>query len=114
MTALLYHACAAADWQRAQGEGLYHGSAQDVADGFIHFSAALTIRASVARWLAGRADLLLLEVAADALGAALRWEPARDGALLPHLYAPLPVAAVRQSWPLPLRAGHHLFPDQIP
>jgi uncharacterized protein (DUF952 family) len=36
----------------------------------------------------------VLEVDATALGDALRWELSRGGALFPHLYAPLPVAAV--------------------
>ena len=46
-----------------------------------------------------------------ALGAALRWEVSRGGALFPHLYAPLPLTAVRHVWPLPLGAdGRHVFP----
>jgi uncharacterized protein (DUF952 family) len=28
------------------------------------------------------------------MGDAIRWEPARGGALFPHLYGPLPLAAV--------------------
>ena len=46
------------------------------------------------------------------LGPALKWEPARDGSLFPHLYGDLTLAAVRWAKPLPLGAdGRHLFPD---
>jgi uncharacterized protein (DUF952 family) len=55
--------------------------------------------------------VVLLFVDADALGPALKWEPARDGALFPHLYGALPLAAVRWAAPLPLDAnGRHVFP----
>jgi len=33
-------------------------------------------------------------VEAEGLGAALKWEPSRGGALFPHLYAPLPTGRV--------------------
>ena len=42
---------------------------------------------------------------------ALKYEPSRGGALFPHLYAPLPLAAVKWAKPLPLGAdGRHVFP----
>ena len=45
------------------------------------------------------------------LGSALKYEPSRGGALFPHLYAPLELAAVRWVKPLPLNAaGDHQFP----
>ena len=44
------------------------------------------------------------------LGPALRWEPSRGGALFPHLYGALPLAAVVWARPLPLGAdGRHDF-----
>ena len=46
------------------------------------------------------------------LGPALKWEPARGGALFPHLYGPLAIANVLWVRPLPLDgAGRHVFPD---
>jgi uncharacterized protein (DUF952 family) len=46
------------------------------------------------------------------LGAALKWEPSRGGALFPHLYGPLPISAVAQAWNLPLgNDGCHRFPS---
>ena len=49
------------------------------------------------------------------LGAALKWEPSRGGDLFPHLYAALPLTAVRWAQPLPDEAGgRHVFPELAP
>jgi uncharacterized protein (DUF952 family) len=45
----------------------------------------------------------------DALGAALKWEPSRGGALFPHLYRPLRVEDVLFTHDLPLVDGVHRF-----
>ena len=106
------------DWRAAQGAGAYHGSADDRRDGFLHFSTAAQLRASAAKHRAGEPDLWLVSAESAALGAALRWEPAAGGkrpGLLPHLYAPLPLSAVRGAVFLPLGAdGLHRFPDWVP
>ena len=58
---------------------------------------------------------MLIAVDADALDAALKWEVSRGGDLFPHLYGPLPLAAVRWAKPLPLGADHrHVFPELMP
>jgi uncharacterized protein (DUF952 family) len=107
----IYHMCRAEEWLAAQAAGVYAGSSQDRADGFIHFSTAAQLRASAAKHRAGQRGLVLLEVAADSLGAALRWEKSRGGDLFPHLYGALPLAAVRGAHDLPLGAdGAHVFP----
>ena len=82
------------DWERALSSGRFDGSAVDVADGFIHFSAAEQLAETARRHFAGQADLVVLEVEADTLGSALRWEPSRGGAPFPHLYGPLDVTHV--------------------
>jgi len=108
---LIYNLCRAADWQAACAAGEYRGSADDIRDGYIHFSTAAQVRTSAAKHRAGVADLLLLTVEAAALGPALRWEKSRGGQLFPHLYGPLPVAKVARVDPLPLGPdGAHRFP----
>jgi uncharacterized protein (DUF952 family) len=107
----IYHMCRHDEWRAAEQAGVYHGSSQDAADGFIHFSTALQIVESAARHRAGQDGLMLLTVDARTLGAALRWEKSRGGRLFPHLYGPLPLAAVIETRPLPLGAdGRHVFP----
>jgi uncharacterized protein (DUF952 family) len=112
---LIYHMCRAEEWQAAQASGLYPGSSQDAADGFIHFSTAAQIVESAARHRAGQTGLVLLSVRAGRLGTALKWEPSRGGQLFPHLYGPLPVDAVAAVDPLPLGSdGRHRFPNPSP
>lgn len=83
-------------------------------DGFIHFSSAEQVAETAARHYAGQSDLVLIWVDAEALGAALRWEPSRGGALFPHLYGALPVAAVTRVEPLSLGPdGKHVFPEAL-
>jgi len=111
MTEAIYHMCRRDEWEAAEASGFYRGSSQDRADGFIHFSTAAQIRESARKHRAGQTDLLLLAVDPAKLGAALRWEAARSGALFPHLYGPLPLAAVSRAEPLPLGGdGLHVFP----
>ena len=107
---LVFKIVATDAWASAERAGVFDGAPVDVADGFIHFSTASQAQETAAKWFAGRDDLSLVAVEADALGAALRWEPSRGGALFPHLYGPLPMSAVVWSRPLPLGAdGRHVF-----
>ena len=99
---LIFKILGAEEWRAAEAAGVFIGSAVDRADGYIHFSSAAQAPETAAKWFAGRRDLMLAAVDADALGPALRWEPSRGGALFPHLYGPLPLAAVVWTRPLPL------------
>lgn len=110
----IYHVCTRAEWRAAEARGVYEGSSQDAADGFIHFSTADQVEASAAKHRAGQGGLVLLTVDAGALGDALRWEPARGGALFPHLYGVLNLDAVLGVDDLPLGPdGRHLFPPGL-
>jgi uncharacterized protein (DUF952 family) len=111
---IIYKICDAALWRAAERAGAFHGAPVDLADGYIHFSTPEQLRETAAKHFAGVADLVLVGVDADALGAALRFEPSRGGALFPHLYGALPMAAVRSVTPLPLSAGRHVFPETLP
>ena len=112
---IIYKVCPIAEWNAAQNETIYPGSEVDKCDGFIHFSTPGQVRETVRRHFKGQSDLVLLTVAADLLGPALRWEPSRGGDLFPHLYGPMPTAAVTRVDPLPLdSSGEHAFPAEVP
>jgi uncharacterized protein (DUF952 family) len=107
---VVYKIVATEEWAKAQAAGVFTGAAIDRADGFIHFSTAEQAPETAAKWFAGRDDLTLAAIDADALGDDLRWEPSRGGALFPHLYGPLPMSAVVWSRPLPRGSdGGHVF-----
>jgi uncharacterized protein (DUF952 family) len=109
---LIYKICERAAWQEAEREGVFRGAPVDLADGYIHFSAADQLGETAARHFAGQGDLVLVAVEAAALGPALKWEPSRGGALFPHLHGDLPLALASWVRPLPLGPdGRHLFPS---
>lgn len=114
MTETIYKIVPRELWQAAQAEGVFRGAANDLKDGFIHFSTAGQVRETARRHFAGTDDLLLVGVDAAGLGPALKYEASRGGDLFPHLYADLPLAAVLSAVALPLGAhGAHLFPAEI-
>ncbi|OQP85854.1 dihydroorotate dehydrogenase [Rhizobium rhizosphaerae] len=114
MTDVIYKIVTAPQWQAAEATGRFDGAPVDLSDGFIHFSTAEQVAETAARHFAGQGDLLLVAVDADALGEALVFEPSRGGALFPHLYGPLPLAAVRWQAALPLGPdGRHRFPEDL-
>lgn len=101
------------DWDQALADGAYAGSDVDRADGFIHLSAADQLAGTAARHFAGRDGLVLLAVDLSHLEA-VRWEPSRGGALFPHLYADLPVAAVTEARALSVTAdGRMVTGDMV-
>lgn len=110
----IYHLCRRAAWEAAGRDGLYYGPLRREGETFLHFSTRAQVEESAARHCSGLSDLMLLEVTAADLGEAMRWEVSRGGALFPHLYGPLPLAAVRRSWDLPLgEDGRHVFPPAL-
>lgn len=112
---VIYKICPEHLWREAEITGFFEGAPIDIHDGYLHFSTAQQVRETAARHFAGQSNLLLIAIAADALGEALRYEPSRGGDLFPHLYAPLPLSATIWVKPLPLGSdGHHIFPDLAP
>lgn len=107
----IYKICEAAQWAQAERDGEFRGSAVDFADGYIHFSNAAQVAETAAKHFAGMSNLVLVAVEAEELGGAVKWEISRGGALFPHLYGALPLAAVRWVKPLWLDDdGRHVLP----
>lgn len=113
-TKLVYKILAEVEWAAAAGASQFSGSAADLQDGFIHLSAADQVAATAAKHFKGQDGLVLVAFPAAVLGHALRWEPSRGGALFPHFYGPLPVAAAAWVRPLSLDAdGIPLLPPEL-
>jgi uncharacterized protein (DUF952 family) len=112
---IIYKICERAAWCAAEVVGAYDGSDVDRRDGFIHFSTAAQAAETAAKHFAGQRDLMLVAVDGDALGPALKWERSRGNDLFPHLYAALPLSAVRWARPLPDEIdGRRAFPELKP
>lgn len=104
---LIYKVLRAAEWTALQAAGRSDGAPVDVADGYIHFSTADQLAATLARHFAGEHGLTLLACDAEALAPDLRWELSRGGALFPHLYRELRLSDVLWHRFLPLDAEGH-------
>ena len=110
----VYKICPAALWRDAERTGVFRGSDVDRRDGFIHFSTAAQVVETATKHFIGQTNLLLVRVDTTKLGDLLKWEPSRGGALFPHLYGDLDLAAVTQIDPLPLGPDkRHIFPPIV-
>jgi uncharacterized protein (DUF952 family) len=102
-------------WDNAGKTGIFTGAPVDIADGYIHFSAANQVRETAEKYFRDQPDLILAAIDASVLGDALKWEPSRGGDLFPHLYGPLPMGAVVSVMALPLDTdGTPVVPDLAP
>jgi uncharacterized protein (DUF952 family) len=111
----IYKICSASAWREAERSGVYRGSADDLRDGFIHFSTATQVAETARKHFFGQKALFLVEVDADVLGAALRWERSRHDELFPHLYGELDLGAVVDVRELHARSdGYHDIPELAP
>ena len=97
LPAVLVHICAADEWKSAQADGELRPDSL-ASNGFVHLSTPEQVHLPANRLYTGRTDLLLLRIDPARLSSPVRWEPgvATDPAAMefPHLYGPLPVAAV--------------------
>lgn len=101
------------EWDQFRAAGETLGAPVDLEDGYIHFSTSAQVAATAAKWFAEESDLVLVAFRAEGLGPDLRWEPARGGALFPHLYRPLRLSEVVWDKSLPLGATGHIFPEGV-
>lgn len=100
----IYHLALPDDWAAAIAIGSYEMSTRGITladEGFVHCSLAGQLEGVARRFYADLDTLVVLHVDRDALDAALRFEPPADGIdeLFPHVYGPIPVAAVSAITP---------------
>lgn len=99
-----YKVLTAAEMATLEHAHSFGGSPADLADGYVHLSTVDQLPGTLKRHYAGQTDLHIAAVDLDAVADLLRWEPARDGSLFPHLYAPLTLDAVVAYSPLAYEA----------
>lgn len=101
----IFHIALPEDWAAAFTFGEYAMSTRAMSldeVGFIHCSTRAQIEATANRFYADLHELALLTVDPLLVPANIIWEPPAPGAdeLFPHIYGPLPIAAVNihQFW----------------
>jgi len=109
---IIFKVVSADQWTIAQKQGEFRGAEIDLTDGYIHFSTAQQVEATVEKHFAGQPGLILVGVDSEKLGDALKYEPSRGGDLFPHLYGSLNLEAVVSVAELPIgKDGKHIFPS---
>lgn len=98
----IYKLVAEDEWLNLKQTGIFYGSLFDQNDGFIHFSDESQLEETARKHFRGVSDLILFAVDPPHLGADLKYEVSRGGALFPHLYAALPIRAVVWDRPVAL------------
>jgi uncharacterized protein (DUF952 family) len=108
MKKIVFKIARATEWDAALTQQYFHGSADDLRDGFIHLSSAAQLRGTLQKHFRGESDLVLIAFEEAALASALKWESSRGGDVFPHLYGALPVDLM--LWQRALLTG----PDGVP
>jgi len=110
---LVYKIFRRSEWDDLVAAGRTVGAPIDITDGYIHLSTPAQVAETASKHFAGQRDLVLVAVDTEALGAEVKWETSRGGALFPHLYRPMVMADVVWDKSLPLGAAGHIFPEGV-
>jgi uncharacterized protein (DUF952 family) len=111
----ILHFCSGEDWRAAVAAGEYTADTL-ASEGFIHCSTAELVHVPANLLVRGRTDLVLLEIDEARLPEPPRYERGEpsDPALFPHVYGPIPVAAVVAVHDFPPGAdGRFTVPDSL-
>ena len=95
---MIYRIAEPEDWLQCLHFGQF-SSADLSLEGFIHCSEKQQILRTAAKYYAGKTGLVLLEIDETLLGAGVRREDLTDrGENFPHVYAPIPIAAIQRHF----------------
>jgi uncharacterized protein (DUF952 family) len=114
MSQIIYKIFRLTEWENAMARGVFEGSADDIRDGFIHFSGAEQVRTTCDTHFQEKSNLILAGVDPATLGDALKWEVSRGGAQFPHFYGVLRLSDVKSVAEISRDdAGRLIFPPEI-
>lgn len=106
---MIYHWCSVAEWESVDGSYVAPSLAEE---GFIHFSFRDQVARTASALDRGRLDLVLLSVD-DANLKVIVEDSYGVGEEFPHIYGPIPVAAIANVTPFPCEPdGSFTFPEK--
>jgi len=94
MQATAFKIFTADQWAQFVSDGVFHGAPVDLVDGYIHLSTADQLQGTLDKHFAGQVGLVIAEIDLAVVSDMLKWEVSRGGALFPHVYGVLTMAAV--------------------
>lgn len=113
-SATILHLTTPAALRHLEETGAY-APASLATEGFIHFSTPRQVLEVAERLFAGRRDLVVLVVDAARVDREIRYENLEGGSeAYPHVYGPVPAAAIRRVVPLGVdAAGRFVLPADL-
>ena len=95
---MIFHITSRAAWDAALGAGIYDADSLKT-EGFIHCSTRDQVESTANRFYADVDQLVLLTIDPAKVGSPIRFEPPTVDSteLFPHIYGPLPIAAVTDA-----------------
>ena len=113
---MILHFCPRAEWDAAVAAGVYRADSL-ATQGFIHCSTEEQAHIPATFLARGRTDLVLLELDEALLPVPVVWEdgdpPDPGGMQFPHLYAPIPIEAVKAVRPWAPEADGSFSPPRL-
>ena len=107
--ALIYKILLPSEWEEFDKSGRFTGSPFDVSSGFVHCSSRTQVGTTALRFFADEPALIVVVLDAEMLSDQVRWEPAPNGDLFPHVYGACPRLAVVEVH----RVAGAAFVDQV-
>jgi glutathione S-transferase len=111
---VIFHIAEAADWQAAQASGDYRVSTRGrslAEEGYIHAARREQVLPVAEAYYADAGPLVLLSIDPARLSSLVRDEEVPSGAVYPHIYGPVDLAAVVAADPLERGPdGHFVLP----
>ena len=97
----VYHIISDNEWNSVKNERQYYAPSLKN-EGFIHFSFQQQVKDVAARYYAGQTGLILLKILVSKLEYPLKIDEVENGGKFPHLYGPLNIDSVIDTYPLTL------------
>jgi uncharacterized protein (DUF952 family) len=93
---LIYKILRPAEWQDFEASGRFDGSLDDRRDGFIHCSSRPQLETTAAQYFSAEPEFVVVAIDTGLISAEIRWEPASNGELFPHVFGDLSMSAVAE------------------
>lgn len=97
LMALIYHLAIPKDWEQALESGEY-APASLQSEGFIHASVKEELIPSARIHFLEYDSLVILVMAEKKVKHLLKWEPAREGKLFPHIYGKISLERIENTY----------------
>ncbi len=112
MPEFIFHVLTPGELARARTEGAWNAPSL-ASEGFVHCCFRHQLAGVLERYFRGAGELIVLELEQRALGRVVVESPPGVAEGFPHVYGPLPLAAVRRTLPMPESAAGHELPREL-